>query len=179
MARNNAGLNSAATSLAGVIVVVAAVGLAVWWSPWTGVDLPPVRRLVPYLGYSDQPEGDQAVAGTATSLESAVEHQEQARAPYCRVGEQPHFTLAFSELKQRVGSTMGLPIECEHSNPENGDTLQRTTTGLAVYHQPDDSLRFTDGWRHWALVGGNEIQWEGSASDPPPAAARTLQARAA
>lgn len=131
------------------------------------MDLGPLSQLVPYFGCSTQSVGEQALTSDSTPLESTLAHQLQGTAPHCGVGERPRFSLAFAELKRRVGSAMGMPAECAHTNPDNGDTLQRTTIGLAVYHRGDDSLRFTDGWRHWALVGGRELEWEGTAADPP------------
>jgi hypothetical protein len=85
------------------------------------------------------------------------------RAPYCVPGQTPAFVLGFARLRAEVGPAMGEPLECEHGNPENGDSLQQTTTGLAVFEKATGRLRFTDGWRHWALVGDDLLAWEGDA----------------
>src|SRR5687768_12800879 len=76
----------------------------------------------------------------------------QAGAQYCQPGEEPRFVHGIAELQGRLGATMGVPTECEHVDPTSGDTLQRTTTGLA-YHRPSLSTSmFTDGSTHWALA---------------------------
>jgi hypothetical protein len=77
------------------------------------------------------------------------------------------FALGIAALKQRLGATMGDPIECEHPASGNGDTVQKTTTGLAAYRKSSNTVSFTDGWRHWALRDANLITWEGDSPDPP------------
>ena len=47
---------------------------------------------------------------------------------------------------------MGQPLECEHADSVSGDTLQRTTTGLAFYQNASNSVTFTDGSTHWVLT---------------------------
>jgi hypothetical protein len=88
-------------------------------------------------------------------------------APYCRVGEQPAFRYGFATLKAQLGATMGDPVECEHPNSANGDTLQQTTTGLAFYRKSTNTPTFTDGYRHWGLTPSGLVAWQGSAVDPP------------
>jgi hypothetical protein len=80
----------------------------------------------------------------------------------------PRFALGFAELKRQVGAPMGDPVECEHTNPDNGDSLQRTSTGLAVFRKRDGQVSFTDGWRHWAITPRGLVTWEGEA-EPAPA----------
>src|SRR5688572_17509902 len=77
--------------------------------------------------------------------------------PHCQPGEEPRFVHGIAELQNRLGPTMGVPTECEHIDPTSGDTLQRTTTGLA-YHRPSLSTSmFTDGSTHWALADGTVV----------------------
>ncbi len=84
--------------------------------------------------------------------------------PYCPAGQVPQWDRAFVPLKQAVGDAMGEPVECEHANPDNGDELQQTTTGLAVFDQQRGEAVFTDGWRHWALSPQGPVYWEGTGS---------------
>lgn len=92
----------------------------------------------------------------------------------CPPGASPSFQLGFAALKAEVGEAMGQPIECERANPENGDTLQRTTTGLAFYRKSTNTPTFTDGYRHWALTPAGLVPWTGASVDPPmPAVAAT------
>lgn len=88
-------------------------------------------------------------------------------APFCAAGRAPEFVLGFADLKAAVGAPMGEPIECEHTNPENGDTLQQTTTGLAIYSREQGLVMFTDGWKRWALGPSGVIHWEGESEVPP------------
>ena len=76
--------------------------------------------------------------------------------------------LGFAQLKQRLGATMGDALECEHTDPSTGDTVQRTTTGLAIYRPTEGLPTFTDGWHHWALTEHGVIRWESMELDAPP-----------
>jgi hypothetical protein len=86
---------------------------------------------------------------------------------YCGPGETPQFRFGFAHLKSLLGSTMGEPLECEHANPENGDSLQQTTTGLSFYRKSTNTPTFTDGWHHWAWTSDGLVYWTGAAVDPP------------
>lgn len=88
-------------------------------------------------------------------------------APVCLPGQSPAFAFGIAELQALVGAAMGDPLECEHTNPANGDTEQRTTTGLAYFRPSTNTPSFTDGYRHWALTPQGVLFWEGTASDPP------------
>jgi serine/threonine-protein kinase len=85
----------------------------------------------------------------------------------CVSGGSPAFVLGFAELKARVGAAMGDPLECEHTDPASGDTIQRTSTGLAYYRQATNTPSFTNGSQRWALVDGELREWEGDNVDPP------------
>ncbi len=87
--------------------------------------------------------------------------------PYCAAGQEPAFVFGFAFLKSLLGDTMGDPLECEHANPENGDTLQQTTTGLSFYRKSTNTPTFTDGWNHWAWTVDGLVTWTGHAIDPP------------
>jgi len=88
-------------------------------------------------------------------------------APFCGSGTSPRFVYGFADLKARLGSTMGDPIECEHTDGSSGDVLQQTTTGLAFWRKSTNTATFTDGYRHWGLTPAGLLSWEGSAVDPP------------
>jgi hypothetical protein len=100
-------------------------------------------------------------------------------APFCTPDQSPHFAFGFADLKSALGYLMGDPLECEHASSANGDSLQQTTTGLAIYHQSTNSPEFTDGWNHYMLGDQGVVAWTGDASpgaglpawgSPPPAA---------
>jgi hypothetical protein len=95
-------------------------------------------------------------------------------AEFCDPGQSPAFQFGIADLKYALGYIMGDPVECEHPNSANGDTLQQTTTGLAVYVQATNTPEFTDGWNHWALTDQGLTAWndaqQPSAQAPPPAA---------
>lgn len=88
-------------------------------------------------------------------------------APYCQSGQAPTFVLGFATLKRQLADVMGEPIECEHANPENGDALQQTTTGLAFYRRATNTPTFTNGFDHWGLTDAGLVYWTGDAIDPP------------
>jgi hypothetical protein len=87
--------------------------------------------------------------------------------PFCRPGEAPEFRLGFALLKEQLGPLMGEPAECEHLDRARGDTLQRTSTGLAYYRPATNTPAFTDGYRHWAWTADGLVAWEGAAISPP------------
>jgi hypothetical protein len=83
------------------------------------------------------------------------------------------FVLGFAELRAAVGADLvGACLEDEHHNPANGDTLQRTASGLLVWRKSDNFTAFTDGHRTWvrgpfgvqARLNGERFPWE---RDPP------------
>ncbi len=92
-------------------------------------------------------------------------------APFCQADESPRFSFGFGALKTQLADAMGDPVECEHANPDNGDTLQHTTTGLSFYRRSTNTPTFTDGFNHWGLTGAGLVSWTGSSIDPPAAMA--------
>jgi hypothetical protein len=96
-------------------------------------------------------------------------------APYCRGGRAPEFILGFAALKAQIGTVMGDPVECEHANPENGDAIQNTTTGLSFFRKSTNTPTFTNGSEHWGLTPGGLVFWTGDSIDPPPNAAAPLR----
>ena len=63
-------------------------------------------------------------------------------------------------MKQEIPDVVGDCLENQHYNPENGDTLQRTTGGLMVWRRSDRSAAFTDGNRTWVRgPNGVESRW--------------------
>lgn len=59
------------------------------------------------------------------------------------------FILGFRTLADLIPEIVGEPLENERHNPENGDALQQTTTGLMVWRKSDNMTSFTDGERTW------------------------------
>ncbi len=90
-------------------------------------------------------------------------------APFCAANQTPAFRFGFADLKTLLGDAMGDPAECEHVSPDNGDTLQRTSTGLAVYRKSANTPTFTDGYAHWALTAEGLVSWVGPGANAPVA----------
>jgi hypothetical protein len=84
------------------------------------------------------------------------------------VGDVPTFRFGFSSLAQAIGSTMGVPIECEHGEDASDNTFQATTTGLAVYNWCTNTPSFTRGEEHWMLTPQGVEHWMGDANSPRP-----------
>ena len=62
----------------------------------------------------------------------------------------PEFRLGFKTLADLLGPGVpGQPLENEHFNPANGDSLQQTTTGLMVWRKADNWTAFTNGYMTW------------------------------
>jgi hypothetical protein len=86
---------------------------------------------------------------------------------FCQPGQAPGFVLGFAALQEQLGDTMGTALECEHANPENGDSQIKTSTGLAFYRKQTNTPTFTDGYNHWAVTDAGLVTWIGSSIDPP------------
>ncbi len=159
--------------LVGLLLVLVAGVAAAWVAARTiGVDLSGVSQVASFMGFSSRVGRPPAVAvgvpRTAAIPSGARVIEATAQAPaYCQPGQTPQLASPFAALKQRLGDTMGTPLECEHVNAENGDTVQETTTGLAVYRKRTGTPTFTNGWAHWALTERGLVTWEGERTDPP------------
>lgn len=99
-------------------------------------------------------------------------------APNCRPGQLPSF-VQFEELKSWLGEQMGEAVECEWLDPDTGDTLQLTGTGLARWRVGSGVATFTNGGQRWAVVAAGLVTWWGELEDPPEdaEAAERLPAR--
>jgi hypothetical protein len=87
---------------------------------------------------------------------------ESMPAPDCR-----SFSSVFAALDDSIHDTMGQPLECPHTDPNTGDTLQATSTGLAIFRHESQTATFTDGYRRWAVGTRGVVRWEGETLDPP------------
>jgi hypothetical protein len=88
-------------------------------------------------------------------------------APFCGAGEAPAFLGGLSALANQVGSEMGQPLECEHQLTNSEDSVQTTSTGLAVYRHLTNTPTFTTGYEHWALTSTGLVSWTGGGVVPP------------
>ena len=70
-----------------------------------------------------------AAAGTLAAVVAVMAAASAAAAPYCAPGIEPAYAFGFKALHDALGPEMGDPLECEHGNPENGDSLQQTARG--------------------------------------------------
>jgi hypothetical protein len=83
----------------------------------------------------------------------------------------PRFVGGLATLQAALGQSMGSPLECERAVDSQGDTQQKTSTGLAYYRQQLNVACFTTGWDHWGLTEHGVVHWTGDAVDPPSDAA--------
>jgi hypothetical protein len=120
-------------------------------------------KTVDYLVAAKRIAAGLALLGTVVGVPTANAQS----SPFCQSGSGPTFVFGFADLKTSVGDPMGDPIECEHANPANGDTLQKTTAGLSFYRKATNTPTFTDGFNHWGLTSAGAVTWTGSSVDPP------------
>jgi hypothetical protein len=86
------------------------------------------------------------------------------------------FTLGFQTLHDMIPNVVGSCIENEWHNAENGDGLQRTTTGLLVWRKADNWTAFTDGTQTWingpmglqSRSNNERFPWEAQTAAPQP-----------
>jgi iron complex transport system substrate-binding protein len=72
--------------------------------------------------------------------------------PYCEAGQMPAYTLGFGELAAALGTEMGEPTECAHTDVGSGDAYQQTTKGLAIYRRASNTPSFSTGLGRWELT---------------------------
>jgi hypothetical protein len=79
------------------------------------------------------------------------------------------FKMGFKALADLIPDVVGRPLAKEQHNPENGDALQPTTTGMMVWRKADNWTAFTDGATTWVngpygvqeRPNGDRFKWEG------------------
>ena len=90
------------------------------------------------------------------------------RSPACSPDAPPAWAASFTDLREHLGEVMGSPVACATVDAE-GDTIQMTTTGIAIYH-PSGMAVFASGDEHWALTADGLQTWTGNwhnGFDPP------------
>lgn len=78
------------------------------------------------------------------------------------------FALGFKMLHDLIPSTVGDCLGDEWHDPDNGDALQQTTSGLLVWRKADNWTAFTDGNLTWingpqglqSRPNGDRFPWE-------------------
>jgi hypothetical protein len=150
------------------VVLFAGVATAWWAGHKLGPDLSIISTVASAFGIGDtSPAAHAAVGYTSAGAEAAAQPRTSDSAGFCAAGATPTYASDFTTLKDAVGEQMGTPIECAHTAATNEDTIQLTTTGLAVYDPTTNTASFTDGWRHWAITPHGLMTWEGMDPNPP------------
>jgi hypothetical protein len=93
---------------------------------------------------------------------------DRPHAPWCRPGEVPRFQFGFADIARAIGTEAGSPTECEHGDDSSGNTLQATTTGVAIYYWCTNTSTFNRGQDHWMLTPAGVEHWTGSEQWPRP-----------
>lgn len=96
----------------------------------------------------------------------------------CTGPDTVQFGPDFLRLYAQLGDVMGLPTSCEQASG-NGDLVQATTTGVAVYRAQTGAAFFAAGEQHWALTGDALVSWNGNwhqGMAPPPVSTPTEDA---
>jgi hypothetical protein len=89
-------------------------------------------------------------------------------APFCPPGQTPQFEFGFADLAAQLGDVAGQPIECEHGEEWTPNTVQATTTGLAIFDRCSNTSSFVRGPEHWTLMPTGLQYWSGEGTPPPP-----------
>jgi hypothetical protein len=105
----------------------------------------------------------------ASQATPSVSHAVSATNQDCVLGKVPPLLPQMLALVAILGQTAGEPLECVRANPDNGDLLQQTSTGLLIYRTVTGAAVFTNGWTRWAVTrtGLGLVTWSGSGLDPP------------
>jgi hypothetical protein len=160
-----------------VIWLILAVGVVVLLGQTLKlVDLPLVRDLPSMLPLGQAVSQTAPPASPLPATAAAVKPVAKPSAvsvsvqPDVCVAAAPRFVLAMARLMARLRADMGAPTECEHVVDADGDTEQKTTTGLAYYRAGSNTAVFTNGVEHWALTADGLAHWTSDDLEPPPGA---------
>lgn len=82
--------------------------------------------------------------------------------PVCDEGTAIGFSGAFVGLSRELGERMGTPLGCVEIDGTTGDTIQRTSRGVATLRQEDGLATFSDGERTWSIDGSQLVEWSAS-----------------
>ena len=85
--------------------------------------------------------------------------------PVCKHGAAPAFAGAFVGLAERLPRAMGRPLGCAEVDEATGDTVQRTSGGVATLRQSTGLAAFSDGQRSWSLPVGGDPRGHGASRD--------------
>src|SRR2546421_4044995 len=100
--------------------------------------------------------GRSVVAYAATTLVLLVlmpveQAAAQNTSAACNPASAPQFDPSFDSLRNKLAAdVVGSPVGCAQTDTE-GDIVQPTTTGLAIYH-PTGVALFASGAQHWAVT---------------------------
>jgi hypothetical protein len=87
----------------------------------------------------------------------------------CGAADSAQFGPDFVRLQAMLGDSMGVPTTCEQRTSD-GDLVQTTSTGLAIYRAQARAALFASGAEHWALTDNGLITWTANwhqGFDPP------------
>lgn len=110
-----------------------------------------------------------ALCAQVTMLATPPAALAQGSAAFCAPGQTAQFLFGIADLHSRLGAPMGDPTECEHVDTASGDTIQRTSTGLAYFRPSLNLAMFTNGEAHWTVANGQLLMWKSGSATPPEA----------
>ncbi|HTD78381.1 MAG TPA: hypothetical protein VK898_12140, partial [Chloroflexota bacterium] len=113
-----------------LIVLAAGVATAWWAGHKLGMDLSSINTVATVLGLNERTGTSRPVGYSAPGLDHSAA---APGAPYCGPGQTLGFDGRLLELKQRLGDTMGVPVECAHPGSAVSETIEQTSTGLAEF----------------------------------------------
>ena len=112
----------------------------------------------------------------ALLLSAALYAQPVGSPEGCLPGEAPALHSGFADFGEMLGSeTVGVPVDCEHPNPQgaSGDTLQTTSGGVFTYYRFNNLVVFTSAeMHHWATAHDGIVTWTGYQPYPPEVGAK-------
>ena len=91
----------------------------------------------------------------------------------CKQGSAAAFSGAFLPLSRQLSSRMGTPLRCAATDKQTGDTIQRTTRGVATLRRGTGRVTFSDGRRSWSIEHSRLLAWAGTSAEPPANARAT------
>ena len=155
---------------------------------WQQIEVPmrPWSCLLLFLLLVSTPTTLVSASSRDAQAPSSVDTADPALSALCPLNAPYAFVGGFDALQLKlrqdhVSAEMGTPTDCARLAADgSGNLEQPSTTGLAYWHRASNTYVFTDGYRHWGmlgwhLVGDDLVDWATTDADPPFANAPSVR----
>jgi uncharacterized integral membrane protein (TIGR00698 family) len=111
------------------------------------------------------------IAPARTAVAGAVDPRPLgAWTPVCEGSDATGLAGAFVGLSAQLGPRIGKPLGCATTDAATGNTIQRTSHGVATLSRRTGLAAFSDGRHTWSIRGSRMLEWNGRVPESPGSA---------